>query len=738
MDLLTAKLTELNRLSVRTDSSVQGVSLAELSVTAGGLTAQVAGVASHGDTLGFDLFLAKELELGEPVRITLGESSVFSSIDYHLYNTQAFESKYFYGGTLGAAYSPKSTLFQLWAPAASAVTLLLFSRAEAKPYKLTALSRGARGVFAATVDGDLDGVLYAYDVTSGGVANRCVDPYARASIENGRMGVVVNPRRTNPPRWERDSHILPQNPTDAVLYEIHVRDFTISSDSGVTHKGKFLGFAEDKTVSPQGEKTGLAHLKELGITHVHLMPVMDYATVDETGITQQGYNWGYDPFSYFVPDGSYCTDPSDGALRIRECKALVQALHQAGIGVVLDVVYNHTYFTDTSPLNLVMPDYYYRKSAGCFSNGSGCGNELASERGMVRRLMIDSLLYWVNEYHVDGFRFDLMGLHDIATMNYIRHKLDEIDGRILIYGEGWQGGPSSLPSEKAAIKQNSEKLSDRIALFNDDMRDAIKGNAFDACAPGYLGGALDSRVYAGFTELIKAGVAGASPHPHVMYSSGTSPFAKRPTQTITYNSAHDNYTLFDKLALANPALDEDTLIRLNKLAAVLVLTAQGIPFLHGGEELLRQKIREDGTFEHNSYNSPDSVNRIEWRRKHEHRGVFDYYRGLIAFRNAHKALRMTTAEDTASFLRFLYTQPENRLCYRLAAAEAGDIAQRIVVIINPTRQPFDCRFVSENESDASGYCVYADAERAGSAPLYPVETETVTVPPLSAMILVKD
>ncbi|MFA9381443.1 MAG: type I pullulanase, partial [Acetanaerobacterium sp.] len=333
---------------------------------------------------------------------------------------------------------------------------------------------------------------------------------------------------------------------------------------------------------------------------------------------------------------------------------------------------------------------------------------------------------------------DLMGVHDITTMNYIRHKLDEIDCRILIYGEGWQGGPSALPRENAATKSNAEKLSDRIALFNDDMRDALKGNAFDVHAKGYLGGAMDAAVYAGLTEFVKAGVVGATPHPHVMYHDGAYPFAKRPTQTVTYNSSHDNYTLFDKLALANPDLDEEMLIKLNKLAAVLTLTSQGIAFLHGGEELLRQKKRPDGTFEHNSYNSPDSVNQIVWERKQRYRGVFDYYKGLIAFRRAHKVLRMTTTEDTARFVRFLYTQPENRLCYRLAAAEAGDTAQRIVVIINPTTEPFDCRFVSDTEDDSRGYAVYADGERAGNTPLYPVTGETVTVPPVVALVLVKE
>lgn len=353
-----------------------------------------------------------------------------------------------------------------------------------------------------------------------------------------------------------------------------------------------------------------------------------------------------------MPDGVYCINPFDAISCVTDFKTLVHALHKNNIGVILDVVYNHTYFTEESPFNLVMPDYYYRKKKGRFTNGSGCGNELDSERGMVRKLMVDSLLYWVNEYGVDGFRFDLMGLHDIKTMNYIRHKLDEIDSRIIIYGEGWSGGPSSLAGEAAATKYNAYKLDDRIAFFNDDMRDGIKGSCFDAGRKGYLGGSLDPHYNSGFNEIIKSGIVGAIDHPHVMYQDGKFPFAKRPTQTVTYESSHDNYTLFDKLTLANPNLSEEELIKLNKLAAVLVLTSQGIPFLHGGEEFLRQKIRPDGTFEHNSYNSPDSVNALNWERKHKYRDVVNYYKGLIELRKAHKGFRMTTAEDVEKFLRF--------------------------------------------------------------------------------------
>ncbi len=738
MKLVSALITGFNRLTVAVEGTADSSLIAQARVTRSGKIAAVAGTAPHANGRGFDITLAEELSLEETVTVTLGDGqAVTARADYSLFDTPEFDAHYFYGGPLGPDYAREETVFRLWSPLASAVMLHLYARPGSEPFNSVPLSKGAKGVYHTTVEGDLHGICYAYAVTAGGRTALCVDPYAKATTENAKLGVVLNLEATNPAGWSSETHVLPHNPTDAILYEVHVRDFTISPDSGVEHKGKFLGFAEENTVSPQGEQTGLAHLKELGITHVHLMPVMDYATVDEENLAQGGYNWGYDPFSYFVPDGSYSTNPADGGARIEEFKRLVHALHQNGIGVVLDVVYNHTYFTETSPLNLVMPDYFYRKSCGCFTNGSGCGNELASERSMVRKLMIDSLLYWVHEYGIDGFRFDLMGVHDIQTMNYIRHKLDEIDSRILVYGEGWQGGPSVLPGSLAATKGNAEKLSDRIALFNDDYRDALKGSAFEAKEKGYLGGCLNSRLYGGLTEPVKAGLVGATAHPHVMYRPDKPPFAKRPTQTVTYDSCHDNYTLYDKLTLANPELGEPELIRLNKLAAALVLTAQGIPFLHAGEEFLRRKLREDGTPEHNSYRSPDSVNQIVWSRKQEYREVFEYYKGLIRFRRAHKALRMTTAEDTERFLKFLYTAPENRICFRLAADAAGDTVQRIVVIINPTTEAFDCRFTTDTDQPGERYEVYADAERAGDTPLYAVEGDSVRVPPVCALILVK-
>lgn len=738
MNLISAWITDFKKLSIKAEGA-DGFSASQVRVTVAGLPAEVTGVSFYTDGTGFDISLAVELELGSVVKVNMGGAQeLIARAGYSLFDTPEFDARYFYGGPLGPEYTKKCTTFRLWSPLASEVELQLYARAGSQPFKRVQLSRGAKGVFQATADGDLHGICYAYAVTVAEKTALCVDPYAKASTENAKLGVVLNLAETNPRGWMKDSHVLPHNPTDAILYEVHVRDFTVSPDSGVEHKGKFLGFAEENTKGPLGVRTGISHLKELGITHVHLMPIMDYATVDEENLAAGGYNWGYDPFSYFVPDGSYSTNPADPSARIFELKALIHALHRSNIGVVLDVVYNHTYFTETSPLNLVMPDYYYRKACGRFSNGSGCGNELASERSMVRKLMTDSLLYWAEEYGIDGFRFDLMGVHDIQTMNYIRHKLDEIDSRILVYGEGWQGGPSALRGDLAATKYNAEKLSDRIALFNDDYRDAIKGSAFRSEERGYLGGCLAAHTYGGFSELIKAGIVGATAHPHVMYRPDKPPFAKRPTQTVTYESCHDNYTLFDKLRLANPDLSEKELISLNKLAAVLVLTAQGIPFLHAGEEFLRRKLRPDGTPEHNSYRSPDSVNQIVWSNKQKYQEVFEYYQGLIRFRRAHKALRMTTAEDTAKFLKFMYTEPENRICFRLTADAAGDTAQRIVVIINPTNEAFNCRFTTETDIPGEQYAVCADGMRAGNTPLYMVSSGEVTVPPISAMVLVKE
>jgi pullulanase len=464
-----------------------------------------------------------------------------------------------------------------------------------------------------------------------------------------------------------------------VLYELHVRDFSIDEFSGITHKGKYLAFTEKGTHSPEGVKTGIDHLKEMGITHVHLLPVYDFLTVDETHPDKKEYNWGYDPLNYNAPEGSYSTDPYNGEIRIREFKQMVKALHDAGIGVIMDVVYNHTGLIHHSYFNQTVPGYYYRQLPnGNFSDASGCGTEIASERTMVRKFIIDSILFWTNEYHIDGFRFDLMGIFDIETMNAIRHALDNIDKRIVIYGEGWTGGESPLDEKYRAVKSNTPKL-DRIAMFNDDFRDAIKGNWGTPYSLGFASGQTLNE------ETVKYGIVAATNHHQIIYNYVASTkwaWSLSPNQSINYASCHDNYTLYDKLKLSRPDASLFVLARMASLAGAIVLTSQGIPFLHAGVEMLRTK-RGNG----NSYKSGDEINLIDWSRKALFSYVTDYYRKLIAIRKKHPAFRMTKTEMIQKHLKFSGHYLPGVVAYEISENANGDSWKYIQVIFNNNPDP---------------------------------------------------
>ena len=436
---------------------------------------------------------------------------------------------------------------------------------------------------------------------------------------------------------------------------------------------------EEGTRSPEGLATGIDHLKELGVTHVHILPSYDYASVDEARLSDNQYNWGYDPQNYNVPDGSYSTDPYKPEVRIREFKQMVQALHKAGIRVVLDVVYNHTFNTSDSNFERTVPGYFYRQNAeGGFAGASGCGNETASERPMMRKYMVESVLYWVNEYHIDGFRFDLMGIHDIRTMNEIRQALSEIDPSILIYGEGWAASAPQLVSDSLAMKANTHRIPG-IAAFSDELRDALRGPFSDDRKGAFLAG------LPGQEESIKFGIAGAIKHPQVAYDSvnySKTPWAAEPTQMISYVSCHDDMCLVDRLKASIPGLTTEELVRLDKLAQTAVFTSQGIPFMQAGEEVMRDK---KGV--HNSYCSPDSVNRIDWSRKAAHADVFAYYKGLIAMRKAHPAFRLGNADLVRRHLEFLPVDGSNVVAYRLKGNAGGDVWQDIIVVLNSRKEP---------------------------------------------------
>lgn len=643
-----------------------------------------------------------------------------------LYDTQEFESRFTYSGDdLGAAWTPEATCFRLWAPIASSVYVNIFEKGSGPCLEtVEEMVRDDQGTWVARIPGDLSGKYYTYTVIVMGMALEAADPYARSSGVNGRRSMIIDLERTNPPGWESVGHIPLDSPTDAILYEVHIRDATIDDSSGIRMKGKFLGLAETGTKSPQGELTGLSHFTELGITHVHLMPIFDFFTVDETKLDMPQYNWGYDPVNYNVPDGSYSTDPEDGTARVKELKRLIKSLKDAGIGVVMDVVYNHTYKTAESDFNKIMPGYYYRTDLNNrFSNGSGCGNETASERSMVRKFIIDSLKYWARDYKIDGFRFDLMGLHDIDTMNLIRKELDAISPSILIYGEGWTGGPSLLDSSLAATKTNAPKLG-RIGFFNDNTRDAIKGDNFHSGQTGFITGSWYLR------ESVKFGIAGAVFHHGIDYSRiiyNSFAWAGHAWHCVNYAASHDNLTLYDKLMASRPDLNDEEYMKLVNLAGAIVLTAQGIPFLMLGIDMMRSKQGD-----HNSYNAPDEINRIDWNNKSRYHKVFAYYKGLIALRKSHPAFRMTLADDIRRHLSFLPSK-ESSIVFALNQHANGDPWQTILVAINAGTDPETVALPGQGP-----WHIIADESRAGTEILYSTNDPAIAVPSRSAMILYHD
>ncbi len=597
----------------------------------------------------------------------------FNNVDFSTY-------PFYEGNDLGVRYSDTATQIRIWAPTAQQVELRIYKQATGgSPIRIDQFRMAEQGTWVYKLDGDLDGYFYTIRVNDGNWLNENPGVDARATGVNGQRGLIFDPEKTNPEGWESDRRMLCEHATDATIYELHVRDFSISASSGMKNKGKFLAFTENGTLSPDGLKTGVDHLKELGITHIHLLPVYDFLTVDES-VPDQSYNWGYDPLNFNTPEGSYATNPNTTA-RITEFKMLVQALHKAGIGVILDVVYNHTAHTIRSFFNQTVPGYYYRqKSNGTFSNASGCGNEFATERAMVRKYIIDSLYYWATEYHLDGFRFDLMGIYDLETMNQIRARLNDISPNFLLYGEGWAADRSPLSENWRAVKTNVTKL-DHIAVFNDDFRDGIKGNTFNAHSKGFISGQTIQE------ENIKFGIVGACYHPQIVYGyveNSKSPWAAEPWQCVNYASCHDNLTLFDKLTSSCPDATEDELKRMMMMAGALVITSQGIPFLHAGVEMARTKSGD-----HNSYKSPDAVNQIDWSRKHKYFEIFSYYQKLIQLRKRHSAFRMTSSDQIREHLIFSGEYQPGIASYVLVNHANNDEWRTIQVIFNGNRNDID-------------------------------------------------
>ena len=557
-------------------------------------------------------------------------------------------------------YSPEKTQFALFAPNdAKRVTLRIYEEGQGgKAVKTVKMKRTADEQWTTTVRGDLMGKFYTFDVGLG----ECPGVFAKAVGVNGKRGAIISLPATDPEGWSSDTRPVTKSPADLVIYEMHHRDFSIAR-SDARYKGKFLALTEPWAIS---------HLKELGVNAVHILPSYDYGSIDETRLSDNKYNWGYDPVNYNVPEGGYSTDPYRPDVRIREFKQMVKALHDAGIRVILDVVYNHTYDIEHSNFQRTYPDYFYRLTdQRQYSNGSGCGNETASDRPMMRKFMLESVKYWINEYHIDGFRFDLMGVHDIETMNQIRQMVDQIDPTIFIYGEGWSAGTCAYPQEKLAMKAHIPQMPG-IAAFSDELRDALRGPFSDDTMAGWLGRQNE-------TESIKYGIAGAIAHPQVDMSKvnyAKEPWALEPTQMISYVSCHDDMCLVDRLKASIPGITTDELIRLDLLAQTAVFTSQGVPFMLSGEELLRDK---KGV--HNSFESPDEINHLDWSNKAKYPQVFDYYKSLIALRQHHPAFRLGNADLVRKHLDFL-DMPEGLIAYRLKNYAGRDDWRDIIVILN--------------------------------------------------------
>lgn len=579
------------------------------------------------------------------------------------------------GNDLGLTYSKSASQFRIWAPTAQKARLSIY-RLSHHPLELIEMTKDKSGTWVASINKDLKGYEYGFSVMINNVWSQEVpDPYAKAAVRNGNRGVVIDLKETNPIGWEHDKSPEFNNPTDAIIYELHIRDASIAQSSGIKNKGKFLGLTESGTKNEAGQATGLDHFKELGVTHIHMLPFYDFNSIDEMN-AENKYNWGYDPLNYNVPEGSYATNPLDAVTRIKELKQMIQSFHENGLRVVMDVVYNHTALTESSNFNQLVPGYYYRQTKnGKFSDASACGNETASERPMMRKFILESVLYWVKEYHVDGFRFDLMGIHDIETMNLISKELHKIKPDILLYGEGWTAGKSPLPDSMRAIKANVSKL-DRIAVFSDDIRDGIKGSVFDHKDKGFASGKP------GMEASIKFGVVAATDHPQIDYSKvnySKKPYAEAPYQTISYAECHDNHVLWDKLAISVNESSIEERKQMHKLALAIVLTSQGISFLHAGTEFLRTKMGVE-----NSYESPDSINAIDWNLKSSNKDVFDFVKQLIVLRKGHPAFRMPNAKLIRENIHFIEGLEEGLVGYTINGEGVGDGWKKITIFFNGT------------------------------------------------------
>ncbi|MEE0860059.1 MAG: type I pullulanase [Paludibacteraceae bacterium] len=603
-------------------------------------------------------------------------------------------------------YTPEKTTFTFWSSIAEKMEVRLYNTYDAAEFEVITLQEKNDDFWTATVKGDQVGKFYTVCSYQGGEwGQESPGIFAKAVSVNGQKAAIIDMQTTNPQGWENDQRPAMTDPTEVVVYETHMRDFTIDATSGIANKGKFIAFTEQGTQTAEGLASGIDHLKELGITHIQILPMYDYGSIDETTLDLNKYNWGYDPVNYNVPEGGYSTNPYDPATRIREAKTMIQALHAAGIRVIMDVVYNHTYSVEGCALGRVVPQYFYRMNEdGTYANGSGCDNETASDKQMMRQFMVESVCYWAREYHMDGFRFDLMGIHDQETMRQIRAALDEIDPSIITYGEGWAASSPAYPYEQLAMKQWTYTMP-RVGAFSDDIRNALIGSPFDHHR-GFASGNTASR------DAVRYGLV-ACPD-----------WSGEPMQHVSYITCHDNYCLRDRIEVAAAEETEATKLRMNKLAQTAVMVSQGMTFFYGGEELFRTKQGVE-----NSYQSPDSINVIEWANKQTYNDLYTYYREIIKIRRQHKGFRLGTAELVKNHVEFPETTQEGLIIYRIKDLQGIDTSASLVVLLNGTPEPM------EVEIPQATYTVLAQDAQANASGMGTIEGGKVQVAPYSATIL---
>ena len=612
-------------------------------------------------------------------------------------------------------YTPQKTTFNFISPIADQMQVQIYSSADTDSCMSYDLKKQANDLWSLTIKGDLQGKYYTIrSLQNGEWSEPAPGIFAKAVSVNGERAAIIDMNKTNPQGWAEDKRPQMTDPTDFVVYETHLRDFTMSQNSGITNKGKFLSLTEENTKTTDGLTSGIEHLKELGITHLQILPMFDYGSIDETTLSKGNYNWGFDPINFNVPEGGYSTNPYDPATRIIEAKQMIQALHKAGIRVVMDVVYNHTYDVMGCSLGRVIPKYFYRLNPdGTYANGSGCGNETASEKELMRQFMIESVCYWAEEYHIDGFRFDLMGIHDQETMRQIRAALDKIDPTILVYGEGWAAMTPAYEYEKLAMKQYTHFMP-RVGAFSDDIRNALIGSPFDH-ERGFASGNNSSR------NAVCFGLVGGIDYKENQYGEG---WSGQPMQHVSYITCHDNYCLRDRIEVSAKDETQDTQIRMNKLAQTAVLVSQGMTFIYGGEELYRTKLGID-----NSYQSPDSINTIPWENKLKYNDLYEYYRQIIQIRHQHKALRLGSAELVNKHVEFLPTENNSLIIYRIYDVNPLDNANSIIVLLNGSKETIEAAIPQGD------YSVLAEDAKADAKGLRQTSTNLINVYPFSATIL---